>query len=105
MAEEVIPCITELAAAVDSGEHHKDINTAILKQMRAEEAHVRLAAVKCEEALTARLGEDWLARLPEMLPLISELQEDDDEEVERETHRWIVKMEGVLGESLDSMLQ
>jgi U3 small nucleolar RNA-associated protein 10 len=43
--------------------------------------------------------------LPEMLPFISELQEDDDDVVENETHRWIVKIEGVLGESLDSMLQ
>jgi U3 small nucleolar RNA-associated protein 10 len=51
------------------------------------------------------LGEEWLSMLPEMLPFISELQEDDDEVVEKETHRWIVKIEGVLGESLDSMLQ
>jgi U3 small nucleolar RNA-associated protein 10 len=55
--------------------------------------------------LTDRLGEEWLSMLHEMLPRISELQEDDDEVVERETHRWIVKIEGVLGESLDSMLQ
>ena len=68
-------------------------------------AAVRLAVVLCEQALTDRLGEDWLAMLPEMLPYISELQDDDDEVVERETHRWIVKIEGILGESLDSMLQ
>ena len=66
---------------------------------------MRLAAVKCEQELTDRLGEEWLSMLPEMLPFISELQEDDDEVVEKETHRWIVKIEGVLGESLDSMLQ
>jgi U3 small nucleolar RNA-associated protein 10 len=73
--------------------------------MRSETASVRLAAVKCEQELTDRLGEEWLSLLPEMLPFISELQEDDDEVVEKETHRWIVKIEGVLGESLDSMLQ
>jgi len=73
--------------------------------MRSENASIRLAAVQCEQALTDRLGEEWLSMLPEMLPFISELQEDDDEVVERETLRWIVKIEGVLGESLDSMLQ
>ncbi|KAI9818592.1 MAG: snoRNA-binding rRNA-processing protein utp10 [Thelocarpon impressellum] len=105
VAEVVIPAITELAAAVDSGEQHKELNAAILKHLRSPDAQVRLAAVLCEEALTDRLGEEWLALLPEMLPFISELQEDDDEGVERQTHRWIVKMEGVLGESLESMLQ
>ena len=76
-----------------------------MKSLRDTAPAVRLAAVKAEEALTERLGEEWLALLPEMLPFISELQEDEDEEVERETHKWIVKIEGVLGESLDAMLQ
>jgi U3 small nucleolar RNA-associated protein 10 len=105
LAEELIPAIVELAAAADSADHHKQLNIAILNSMRSESASVRLAAVKCEHALTDRLGEEWLSMLPEMLPFISELQDDDDEVVERETHRWVVKIEDVLGESLDSMLQ
>jgi U3 small nucleolar RNA-associated protein 10 len=105
LVQELIPAIVELAAAADSSEHHKELNGAILKHMRSETASIRLAAVKCEQELTDRLGEEWLSMLPEMLPFISELQEDDDEVVEKETHRWIVKIEGVLGESLDSMLQ
>ena len=105
LVDELIPAIVELAAAADSADHHKELNGAILKHMRAEITSVRLAAVKCGQALTDRLGEEWLSMLPEMLPIISELQDDDDEIVEKETHRWIVKIEGVLGESLDSMLQ
>lgn len=101
----IIPTITELAAAAASPEHHKELNGAILKYMRADDALVRLAAVKCEQRLTDRLGEDWLALLPEMLPFISELQEDDDEVVERETLAWIRQIEAVLGESLEGMLQ
>jgi U3 small nucleolar RNA-associated protein 10 len=105
LAEELVPAIVELAAAADSADHHKQLNSAILKSMRSESASVRLVAVRCEHALTDRLGEEWLSMLPEMLPFISELQDDDDEVVERETHKWIVKIEDVLGESLDSMLQ
>jgi U3 small nucleolar RNA-associated protein 10 len=101
----LIPALVELAAAADSADHHKELNSTILKFMRSESTAVRLAAVKAEQALTDRLGEEWLSMLPEMLPFISEAQEDDDEVVEKETHRWIVKIEGVLGESLDSMLQ
>ena len=72
--------------------------------MRSDDAAVRLAAVQCEMRLTGKLGEEWLSLLPEMLPFISELQEDDDERVEREVGKWILQIEGILGESLDSML-
>ncbi|KAL2074594.1 hypothetical protein VTL71DRAFT_8372 [Oculimacula yallundae] len=105
LALDLIPAVVELAAAADSSDHHKELNGAILKHMRSETASVRLAAVMCEQALTDRLGEEWLSMLPEMLPFISELQEDDDDVVEKATTRWIMKIEGVLGESLDSMLQ
>lgn len=102
---ELIPAVVELAAAADSQEHQKELNTTLLRHLRSENAAVRLAAVKCEQALVDKVGEEWLSMLPEMLPYISELQDDDDEVVDKETHRWIVKIEGVLGESLDSMLQ
>jgi U3 small nucleolar RNA-associated protein 10 len=105
LEQELIPAIVELASAADSSDHHKELNVAILKHMRSDSANVRLAAVKCEQSLTDRLGEEWLSMLPEMLPFISELQEDDDDVVEKETHRWIGKIENALGESLDSMLQ
>lgn len=101
----IIPTITELAVAAASPDHHKDLNAALLKNMRSDDVQIRLAAVKCEQNLTESLGEDWLALLPEMLPFISELQEDDDEVVERETLKWIAMIEGILGESLDGMLQ
>jgi U3 small nucleolar RNA-associated protein 10 len=103
--EVLTPAIVEFAAAADSADHHKELNTSILRNLRSESARVRIAAVKIQQTLTDRLGEEWLSMLPEMLPFISELQEDDDENVEKETHRWIVKIEGVLGESLNSMLQ
>lgn len=105
LTEELSPAVVELAAAADSQEHQKELNTTLLKHLRSETAAVRLSVVKCEQALVDKVGEEWLAMLPEMLPYISELQDDDDEVVDRETHRWIVKIEGVLGESLDSMLQ
>ncbi|RGP72211.1 hypothetical protein FLONG3_6837 [Fusarium longipes] len=105
VTDDLIPTTVELASAADSQAHQKELNSALLKHLRSESAAVRLAAVKCEQALTDRLGEEWLSMLHEMLPRISELQEDDDEVVERETHRWILKIEGVLGESLDAMLQ
>ncbi|EEH48719.1 snoRNA-binding rRNA-processing protein UTP10 [Paracoccidioides brasiliensis Pb18] len=111
---EAIPTIVELASAADSPENHKDLNTAIMKFMRpgmssdgrngGDNPYTRLAAVRCEFSLTERLGEEWLALLPEMLPYISELMEDDDENVEKEVRRWVLAIEDVLGEKLDDML-
>lgn len=69
-----------------------------------ENPHTRFAALKAEQALTEQLGEDWLALLPEMLPYISELMEDEDEGVEKETRKWVKQIEGILGEKLDDML-
>lgn len=102
---ELIPAITELAVATDSAIHYKDMNAVILESMRSDRAGVRLAAVQSERALTDRLGEEWLALLPEMLPFISEALEDDDEAVEKEVQMWVVGIERILRESLSPMLQ
>ncbi|KAF3490614.1 U3 small nucleolar RNA-associated protein 10 [Arthroderma uncinatum] len=111
---EATPSIVALAIAADSPDNQKEINTHIMKYMRAsggssdscrgENAFTRLATVKCEQSLTEQLGEEWLALLPEMLPFISELMEDDDENVEREVRKWVLMIEDILGEKLDDML-
>ncbi|KAJ0277614.1 hypothetical protein COL922a_014503, partial [Colletotrichum nupharicola] len=105
---ETIPTITELAIAADSTDNHKEINSALMRFLRpgssvpfssatsgkksagsasasgGENPHTRIAALKTQQSLTDHLGEDWLALLPEMLPYISELMEDEDEGVEKE---------------------
>ena len=102
---ELIPAVTELAVATDSAIHYKEMDAVILRSMRSNKAAVRLAAVQTERALTERLGEEWLALLPEMLPFISEALEDDDEAVENEVQMWVAGIERILGESLAPMLQ
>ncbi|KAJ5884718.1 hypothetical protein N7495_009228 [Penicillium taxi] len=113
--EEVIPTITELAIAADGTDNHKELNKQLMRYLRPSTAPnakaaggdnplTRLAALKAEQALTENLGEEWLALLPEMLPYISELMEDEDESVEREVRKWVKQIEGVLGERLDDML-
>lgn len=104
--EELVPAITELAIANEkSVDHHKAMNGQLLQLLRHDSARARMAAVKCQESLAKALKDEWLGHLPEMLPFISELQDDDNEGVARETNRWIKLIEEILGESLDSMLQ
>ena len=101
----LVPCITSFANAADSSDHLKAINSKLLEYLRSDNAKVRLTAARCEMSITESMGEEWLNLLPEMLPAISEALEDDDEDVEREVRRWAKKIEDVLGESLDDMLQ
>ncbi|KAF2641789.1 U3 small nucleolar RNA-associated protein 10 [Massarina eburnea CBS 473.64] len=101
-----IAAICDLAAAsTSSTDNHRDMNAILLEYMRAQESHTRLHTVLCEQELFKKLGEEWLDRLPELLPIIAELRDDDDEMVERETQRWISIIEGIFGESLDGMLE
>ncbi|CAK7202611.1 snoRNA-binding rRNA-processing protein utp10 [Sporothrix eucalyptigena] len=104
--EYLVPAVVELAKAAHAADHQKELNGLLLKRLQhSTNTAERLALVQCQQALAEEVGEEWLAMLPEMLPLISELQEDSDEAIDRETTRWIHKIEEVLGESLDAMLQ
>ena len=97
----MVPALSELAVATDSPDNYKDL---LPLYELCVALGVELAALKAEQALTDRLGEEWLTLLPEMLPYISELMEDEDEMVERETRKWVKGIEDILGEKLDDML-
>ena len=101
----LVACITSFATAADSPDHLKALNSKILGYLRSDSVKVRLAAIRCELSLTEDLGEEWLNLLPEMLPAISEAMEDDDERIESEVRTWARKIEDILGENLDAMLQ
>ncbi|KAK6346259.1 snoRNA-binding rRNA-processing protein utp10 [Orbilia blumenaviensis] len=100
----VVPAIGELSMAAHTDDHDKAINSAVLKAMRSEEADVRLVAIKMMEELYERHKEEWIGLLPETMPAIAELMEDDAEEVERGVQRLIVKIEEYYGEKLETLL-
>lgn len=102
---ELIPTVVQLAITTDSSTHHRELNSLLMKHTQSEHSSIRLASVQCERALTDQVGKEWLDLLPGMLPILSELQEDDDELVEKETSWWIQRIEEILGERLDPMLQ
>jgi U3 small nucleolar RNA-associated protein 10 len=93
-----------LTHGVSSQDHLKTINSQVLMLLRGESQSAKTLAAKCERMLTQDLGEEWLALLPEMLPVIQELLEDDSDDVVRETRRWIRAVEEASGESMESML-
>lgn len=104
-SEALTAAVEELAVAASSREHLKEMNTQLLAFMRHEEAGVRALAVECQRTLTQRLQMDWLEMLPQMIPPISEGQEDEDENVEKLVMAWVTDIEEVTGESLQDMLR
>lgn len=101
LSTQLISTITALASATSAADQHKDLNTAILKLMQSEDKDVRLAAVRLERGLTEQLGEEWLVMVPEMMPVLGEVLEDEDADVEREGREWVTRIEEVLGEGLE----
>ena len=65
---------------------------------------VRTVAVKMLHRLFVDVGEDYLALLPECLPFLSELMEDQSSDVVSLTTELIQYIENLSGESLESFL-
>lgn len=75
-----------------------------MEYMKSESAAVRLAAVNTQKALFEELTSEWVKVLPPMVPVISELMEDEDEGVVEGTHELIAMIESVGGISMQKLL-
>lgn len=87
-------------------EHNQLMNKLLVEHMKATcGSNEKLWAVKTVKLIYSKVGENWLVLLPQMVPIIAELLEDDNEEVESEVRGGLVRvMENVLGEPFDRYL-
>ncbi|KAJ2617295.1 snoRNA-binding rRNA-processing protein utp10 [Coemansia sp. RSA 1365] len=99
------PACAQLAAAVANDALWKLLNQDVLLKARADDPAVRHSTLLVLQALYNKLGEEFLILLPETIPFLAELLEDDDSLVERSTHETIKLIESLLGESLQSYLR
>jgi U3 small nucleolar RNA-associated protein 10 len=101
----LVPSLGSLAVAM---KHHmlwKPLNHALMMKTRSSVASVRLSSLKVLFELFNRLQQQYLVLLPETLPYISELMEDQDTDVEEMTQRVIKQIEDLSGESLENHLK
>jgi len=103
----VISCITSLAAAAGDEQLWKPLNHSVLEACGNEgRAEVRKSGVKALLCIIQSLGEEYMVLLPECLPVLSELLEDDeDEEIVALAKECIRLGEVLLGESLEDSLK
>lgn len=103
--DHVIPCVVALATSVTKDVLWKPLNHKLLMMTREKNRHMRIAAIKTIHQLFQEVGEEYLLLLPECLPFISELVEDDDETVLNLTAEMVKFIENISGESLDQYFQ
>ena len=98
----VVGCITALALAGGNEVLWKPLNHVILDACSNESrSEVRKAGISSLLSIIQALGEEYMVLLPECLPVLSELLEDQDEEIVEMAKECIRRGEELLGESLD----
>lgn len=60
----------------------------------------RLLALKVCVEFASKLSEDYMPLLPETVPFLSELLEDENADVELQCQRSVQELERILGENL-----
>uniref|UniRef100_A0A915J3V6 HEAT repeat-containing protein 1 n=1 Tax=Romanomermis culicivorax TaxID=13658 RepID=A0A915J3V6_ROMCU len=98
--ENLVPCFANLAYAMNDDAAWKVLNYEVLIKTRSKKARVRLTALKVIESVYAKLGESISILIPETVPFIAELMEDDNEDVERQCQKVVDVLEKIVGESL-----
>nr|XP_016854661.1 PREDICTED: HEAT repeat-containing protein 1 [Anolis carolinensis] len=99
----LIPCIAQFAVAMaDDSLWNASVNYQILLQMRHESPKVRFAALLALLEFAEKIRENYMVLLPEAIPFLAELMEDECEEVEHQCQKTIQQLEVILGESLQN---
>ncbi|KOC65167.1 HEAT repeat-containing protein 1 [Habropoda laboriosa] len=98
--ELVVPCIAAFASAIPDDSLHKHLVYQTLLKTRHTKPYVRSAALHAVVEIVRKLGEDFMPLLPETIPFLAELLEDEDEATEKYAQNAVRTLEEILGEPL-----
>ncbi|GFY68176.1 HEAT repeat-containing protein 1 [Trichonephila inaurata madagascariensis] len=94
------PCIAQFMASVTDNTLWKKLNYQILLKTRNDSPMVRFAAIQVIREVTVVMENNYLPLLPESIPFLAEVMEDESSEVEKECQSVITEMERILGEPI-----
>ena len=111
----VVPCVGALSAACGGNGNRgadrektdsmwKKLHHQAILLGRSDAPLSRWLALNVVSQCYERVGEELLILVPETLPFLAELMEDDNSEVEELCHRVIKEIEDLSGEKLDEYL-
>ncbi|XP_031838490.1 HEAT repeat containing 1 homolog l(2)k09022 [Nomia melanderi] len=98
--ELIVPCIAAFANAIADDSLHKQLVYQTLLKTRHAKPYVRSATLNAIVEIVRKLGEDFMPLLPETIPFLAELLEDEDEATEKHAQNAVRTLEEILGEPL-----
>ncbi|GLD57809.1 HEAT repeat-containing protein 1 [Lates japonicus] len=102
VTQHLVPCVGQFSVALADDSQSKTLNYQILLKTRHADAKVRFSSLLMLMELASKLKENYMVLLPETIPFLAELMEDECEEVEQQVQRVVQEMENILGEPLQS---
>ncbi|XP_057682312.1 HEAT repeat-containing protein 1 isoform X2 [Corythoichthys intestinalis] len=102
VTKHLLPCLAQFAVALADDTQWKSLNYQVLLKSRHADAKVRFSSLLMLTELAGKLKENYMVLLPETVPFLAELMEDECEEVEKQVQKAVQEMENILGESLQS---
>ena len=92
--------IIQLAVATNDLNRWQHLVELLAGKSQHKDSRVRLFTISSLEAIANELEKDFLPLLPPAVPFLADLLGDDDEKVEAETKKMLVKLEAIVGEPL-----
>ncbi|TDG97662.1 hypothetical protein EPR50_G00210190 [Perca flavescens] len=102
VTQHLVPCLGQFSVALADESLWKTLNYQILLKTRNADSKVRFSALVMLMELASKLKENYMVLLPETIPFLAELMEDECEEVEQQVQKVVQEMENILGEPLQS---
>ncbi|XP_064176653.1 HEAT repeat-containing protein 1 isoform X2 [Anguilla rostrata] len=102
ITKHLVPCIGHFSVAMGDDSQWKPLSYQVLLKTRHSSPKVRFSALLILLELASKLKENYMVLLPETIPFLAELMEDECEEVEHQVQKVIHEMEVILGEPLQS---
>ena len=98
-------CVGHLASSTDDETQWKYLNYQVLLYVRHNSYKIRLRVLQIVSIFLDKKGENYLAVLPDSVPLMAEALEDDDPRVEKECKKLLKKMEEIFGHSVENYFE
>uniref|UniRef100_A0A8P4KBM0 HEAT repeat-containing protein 1 n=1 Tax=Dicentrarchus labrax TaxID=13489 RepID=A0A8P4KBM0_DICLA len=102
VTQHLVPCVGQFSVALADDTQWKTLNYQILLKTRHTDSKVRYSSLLMLMELASKLKENYMVLLPETIPFLAELMEDECEEVEQQVQKVVQEMENILGEPLQS---
>ena len=96
------PCLVQLAISTPDDTNWKYLHYQILLGLRDTGVTVRLAVISVLSKLVTDRTDTYLPVLPDAVPFLQEILEDDDQSVETACKEFIQHMETTFGQNIES---